>query len=88
MLAFSLGTVITGEKISALAPPDLDFSWSAPWQMIPAMWEWFVSLGPSLLIGLGILAVLLAAIGYVGTMVIWRIFVTRAWRRRHLHQRW
>jgi uncharacterized protein len=88
MFAFSMGTLVTGEKMSLLAPPDLSFSWTEPWLIVPAMLDWFVSLGPSLLVGLGILAVLLAILGYFGTRIVWRIVVTRLWRRRHLTKRW
>ena len=88
MLAFTLGTLVTGETMSALAPPDLAFSWAAPWLIVPAMWHWMVSLGPTLLIGLGILSVLLALIGYFGTRMVWRIIVSKAWRTRHLRKRW
>ena len=88
MLAFSMGTLVTGESISALAPPNLSVPWSAPWEIIPIMWDWLVSLGPSLVVGLGILAALLANIGYFGTMAVWRLIVTRAWRTRHTRKRW
>jgi uncharacterized protein (DUF2062 family) len=88
MFAFSMGTVVTGEKISLLAPPDLSFSWTEPWLIVPAMWNWFMSLGPSLLVGLAILAVLLALVGYFGTRIVWRIVVTRLWHRRHHTKRW
>jgi uncharacterized protein (DUF2062 family) len=88
MLAFSMGTLVTGESMSMLAPPDLSFSWSEPWKLVPAMWNWVVSLGPSLLIGLGILATILANVGYFGTMAVWRVIVTRMWRTRHTRKRW
>lgn len=88
MLAFSMGTVVTGEEMSALALPDLSFSWAQPWLLVPAMWQWVVSLGPTLLIGLGILALILALLSYFGTRLIWRVVVTKAWRTRHQRIRW
>jgi uncharacterized protein (DUF2062 family) len=88
MLAFSMGTLVTGEKMVRLIPPDLSFSWTEPWKIVPAMFDWFVSLGPTLLVGLGLLAVVLALVCYFGTRVVWQIAVSRAWKTRHLRKRW
>ena len=88
MLAYSVGTLVTGEPISNLVPPDLSFSWSAPWQVIPNMFQWFALLGHTLLIGLAIQATVLSLIGYFATRIIWRIVVTKMWRTRHQRKRW
>jgi uncharacterized protein len=88
MLAYSMGTVVTGEKMTKLVPPDLSFPWTQPWLLVPAMFDWVVSLGPTLLAGLGILAVLLALISYFGTRIVWRIVVSKMWRTRHMRKRW
>jgi uncharacterized protein len=88
LLAFSMGTIVTGEKMSQISLPDLSFSWTAPWLVVPAMFNWFVSLGPTLLVGLAILSVVLGLLSYFGTRVIWRFVVTRAWRTRHQRKRW
>ena len=87
MLAYTMGTVVTGEKMGKLAPPDLNFSWTEPWLIVPAMFDWFVTLGPTLLVGLGMLSVLLGVISYFGTRIIWRIVVSRMWLNRHRHQK-
>jgi len=47
-----------------------------------ALWEWTVSLGKPLVLGLVLLALTLALAGYVVTAVAWRLHVVRAWRRR------
>lgn len=88
MLAFSMGTLVTGEPMATLALPDMAFSWREPWLLIPAMWNWSLSLGPSLVAGLGMLAVILAVVGYFGTRIVWRWVVTKAWRTRHSRKRW
>jgi uncharacterized protein len=88
MLAFSMGTVVTGEKLVKLAPPDLNISWTEPWMLVPAMFNWFVSLGPTLLWGLGLLSIVLVIVIYFGTRIVWRVVVSRAWRTRHLRRRW
>jgi len=88
MLAYSMGTLFTGEKINGLIPPDLSFPWSQPWLLVPAMLDWVVSLGPTLLVGLGFLSIVLGLLGYFGTRIIWRIVVSKMWRTRHTRKRW
>ena len=41
-------------------------------------------LGKPLLIGLPLLAIGLAIIGYVAVRLFWRLFVVIKWRRRHV----
>lgn len=88
ILAYSIGTLVTGEPMSNLVPPDLSFSWSAPWQLIPNMFHWFGQLGMTLLVGLVIQTTVLALLGYFGTRIIWRVVVTKMWRTRHTRKRW
>ena len=88
MLAYSIGTLVTGESMAALTTPELTFSWLAPWQMIPGMFAWFAQLGHTLFIGLAIQASVLALIGYGATMLIWRVVVGKMWRTRHQRKRW
>lgn len=47
-----------------------------------ALWEWMLSLGKPLALGLVLLAVTLALAGYVVAALGWRLHVIRAWRRR------
>ncbi len=47
-----------------------------------ALWEWTLSLGKPLVVGLGALAVTLAVVGYFAAALAWRVHVVRAWRRR------
>jgi len=44
--------------------------------------EWVVALGKPLLIGLPLLAILLAVLGYISVDWGWRIYVGYQWRRR------
>jgi uncharacterized protein (DUF2062 family) len=43
---------------------------------------WLMELGKPLLIGLPLLAIGLAAIGYLVIRLFWRLFVVWKWRRR------
>jgi len=47
-----------------------------------ALWEWTLSLGKPLAVGVCALAVTLAVLGYVAAALAWRLHVVRAWRRR------
>jgi uncharacterized protein (DUF2062 family) len=49
---------------------------------VTALIDWAVALGEPLLIGLPLLAVTLAALGYVTVLGIWRWHLVRTWRRR------
>lgn len=82
ILAYHIGALVTGEQGQPLVPPDIGFSLSGLWTAIPDLFRWFVSLGDTLLIGLAIQAVLTAIIGYIATLVVWRVVVTRMWRNR------
>ena len=82
ILAYSIGTLVTGESMGTIAPPELTLSLSQFWHIVPDMFHWFVSLGPTLLIGLAIQSVIFAIVGYAGTMLIWRCVVSSMWKRR------
>jgi len=51
-------------------------------EWIPAVLDWLASVGKPLLVGLPLLALLLAAVGYVVVHHAWRLHVQHAWRRR------
>ncbi len=88
ILAYSIGTIVTGESMRNIAPPELTLSLSFTqlWRIVPDMFNWFVSLGPTLLIGLAIQSVIFAIVGYFGTMLIWRCVVSTMWKRRQRRQ--
>ncbi len=49
------------------------------------LWGWLMALGKPLLIGLPLLALGLALIGYIAVRLFWRVSVVWRWRRRHIH---
>ena len=51
-------------------------------QQIAAWFQWLLSLGQPLMIGLPILAGSLAVLAYAALALAWRVHVQRAWRRR------
>ena len=82
VLAYSIGTLVTGESMTNISPPELNFSLAQFWKVIPDIFTWFVSLGPTLLIGLAVQSAIFAIMGYVGTMLLWRCTVSTMWKRR------
>lgn len=82
VLAYSIGTLVTGESMTNISPPELNFSLAQFWKVIPDIFMWFVSLGPTLLIGLAVQSAIFAIMGYVGTMLLWRCTVSTMWKRR------
>ena len=81
-LAFKLGELFFPG--SSAATPDLAFSFegSGVREWISATLDWVTSIGKPLLIGLPLLALLLAAVSYPLVRLGWRCYVVRAWRRR------
>jgi uncharacterized protein (DUF2062 family) len=62
-------------------------AWSLPAhagliEWMPAMWHWMMQLGKPLAVGLVLLALTLAAVGWVSVRVAWRCHAVWAWRRR------
>lgn len=81
-VAFKLGQFVlleTGDQMPELAF-SLEDKGFGEW--IPAALHWLASVGKPLVVGLPVLAVLLALIGYFATDWTWRLYVRCAWQRR------
>lgn len=80
-LAYRLGAGVIGTRTPAdLTPGDVE----APIRMIDSLaqaWLWVTGIGQPLLVGMLIMAVTGAALGYWGTQLFWRIKVAN--KRRH-----
>ena len=55
-------------------------------EWIPAALEWVATAGKPLLVGLPLLAALLALVGYFAVDFAWRVHVLTHWRRRRLRR--
>ena len=62
----------------ALKPPDITLSAAGVHEFV----AWMAGLGRPLALGLVLLALTLAAVGYVAVRIAWRWHTVRAWRRR------
>lgn len=82
ILAYNIGSLVTGESAPPMIAPDTVWGWEALWNFFPEMFKWMAVAGDTLLIGLAIQSTIFAIIGYLATLIIWRVVVTLAWRRR------
>lgn len=82
ILAYNVGTLVTGDSAPLVVPPDIGWSWAGLMLLIPNLYDWIKSMGDTLLIGLAIQCTVFAIGGYAFTMIAWRVVVTLAWRTR------
>jgi uncharacterized protein len=82
ILAYNIGSLVTGESAPPMIPPETVWGWQALWDLFPELFKWMAASGDTLLIGLAIQSTLFAITGYFATLIIWRAVVTLAWRRR------
>jgi uncharacterized protein (DUF2062 family) len=81
MLAYEIGAwlsgVHSGTAMVQLSFPELHWS-----SWLSDFWGWLKMLGKPLLIGLPVLAICLAIVGYFAVRVAWRVAVIWKWRAR------
>lgn len=80
LAAYEIGAWISGAHSGVAVQPSFpELHWH---NLMYEMWDWMVMLGKPLLIGLPLLAVSLAIIGYVAVRLAWRVAVILKWRAR------
>lgn len=89
LLAFGLGEAalaLVGHDAGSrfVAPPEYEAGGLLAW--LKALAAWTVSLGKPLVLGLVLLAGLLAFVGYFAVRFAWRLHLIRAWRHRAAHR--
>ena len=82
ILAYNIGRLVTGDSSPEPMPHDIQWTWAGMVDVFPELVRWLASMGDTLFIGLAIQAVVFAIAGYFVTLVVWRVIVTWAWRRR------
>jgi len=80
LVAYQIGRLATDDSAGFVKPPDFEMTRFVEWTQ--AMQTWMIGVGKPLGIGLVLLALILAGIGYVLTKAAWRFWLIRAWRRR------
>lgn len=85
-VAYEYGALLIGQTGGAPAGlralPELHWN-----DWFTALTHWFASLGKPFAIGLPLLAVTLAALGYIAVRVLWRVGVVWEWKRRAARRR-
>jgi len=80
LLAYELGAWVSGAQSGVMVQtPFPELHWQ---NMAHELWDWIVMLGEPLLVGLLLLALSLAIIGYFAVRVAWRVSVVLRWRAR------
>ena len=86
-VAFKLGQAVLGGASGELPPLPAEFNGMTVLKHLPEAFDWVMSVGKPLLIGVPLLALLLALIGYVLTDWAWRLGVIWQWRQRRQRNR-
>ena len=81
VMAYEIGIRVSGSSNGTVVPAFPELHWN---DGLAQMWAWLLALGKPLLIGLPLLAVGLAIIGYVAVRLVWRLYVMLKWRRHHV----
>lgn len=81
MLAYEIGLQVSGSSSATAMPTFPELNWNDGFTQL---WSWLMALGKPLVIGLPLLALGLAIIGYFTVRLLWRLFVVLKWRRRHI----
>ncbi len=81
LVAYMIGRLILGRDGTAFSDPP-EFEWTHLGASLELFLRWVLSMGAPLAVGLVILALGLAALGYACVQIAWRAYVIRAWRKR------
>lgn len=79
LVAYEIGVRVIGANAATAVPAFPEWHWH---DGFAPLWNWLMALGKPLLIGLPLLAIALALVGYVAVRLFWRIFVLWKWHRR------
>jgi len=83
-LAWWIGRLILGSEAAFVPPPPFDVHDIQA--SLTATFDWLKHLGMTLVVGVFLLALILAVLGYFGVRAIWRVWLVRTWHRRRLHR--
>lgn len=81
-IAYKLGMFVTGGNGHVLPGGDLDLLGRPIVEWIPALFHWLAAMGKPFLLGLFLLALILAVSGYLLVIAAWRVHVMLSWKKR------
>ena len=85
-LAYKLGEFFIGQHNGNLPQHELDL-WDLPLtEWIPALIHWATVMGKPLALGLVLMALLFAAMGYAAVQLAWRAYIMLQWRKRKVRR--
>jgi uncharacterized protein (DUF2062 family) len=84
--AYKLGQLALLQSDGALHPLAFGLEGKGFREWIPALLDWLMSVGKPLAVGLPLLALLLALVGYFAVDWAWRLHVRCAWQSRRRHR--
>lgn len=82
LAAYRLGVWATGERANGSLSTVLGLDDKSLGEWMPALIENFDLIGKPFGVGLVLLALLLAAAGYIAVRILWRAYVVLAWHKR------
>ena len=83
-VAFKLGQLVMMTREVDLPSVALGLEGKGFREWLPTAVDWLASVGKPLVVGLPLLAMLLAIVGYLAVDWAWRVHVRLSWRRRRL----
>jgi hypothetical protein len=86
-LAYKLGSLVTGRAPSAALAAQVDLRFDNIGQWVPMLLDWMGAMGGPFVLGLLLLASILAVAGYLGVLGAWRLYIVLAWRQRQRRRR-
>ena len=80
LLAFKIGTLVTGSTARFTLPPEPELARLD--ESLMAWGQWMFGLGKPLALGLVLLASILASLGYLIMSLLWRWHLRYSWKKR------
>lgn len=80
--AYAIGEFVMGNGTGSMPQTELHLMDKNISEWAPALIDWVMSLGKPLLVGLVLLALLLAVVGYFAVRGAWRLYIIYEWRKR------
>lgn len=86
ILAYKLGALFIGQGNAKVPHHELNV-WDLPFsEWIPALVHWATAMGKPLALGLVLMALVFAAVGYAAVHLAWRAYVVLKWRKRKMRR--
>jgi hypothetical protein len=82
LVGYQIGAFVLGATMQRAVAPPPDWDWARTAESMRSMFDWMVGLGTPLVLGVFLLACLLATAGYLAVRGIWSLYLRHAWHSR------